>query len=71
VYPTAKPQNPLELEEIKRILLVGIRTLKKWIRTFIAQGADGLRQWGYAGQDCRLSDEQWAEVEEELGFIKE
>jgi transposase len=26
----------------------------------------GLRQWGYKGQDCNLSDEQWAEVEEEL-----
>ena len=55
-----------DLKEIKRILLVDIRTLKKWIRTFIAHGLDGLRQWGYEGQDCRLSDEQWAEVEEEL-----
>ena len=55
-----------DLKEIKRILSVGIRTLKKWIRTFIAQGIDGLRQWGYKGQDCKLSDEQWAEVEEEL-----
>ena len=55
-----------DLKEIKRILLVGIRTLKKWIRTYIAHGLDGLRQWGYEGQDCRLSDQQWAEVEEEL-----
>jgi len=55
-----------DLKEIERILLVGIRTLKKWIRTFIAHGLDGLRQWGYEGQDCRLSDKQWAEVEEEL-----
>jgi len=55
-----------DLKEIKRILLVGIRTLKKWIRSFVAQGIDGLRQWGYRGQDCNLSDEQWAEVEEEL-----
>lgn len=54
------------LKELKQILLVGIRTLKKWIKAFIAQGIDGLRQWGYKGQDCRLSDEQWAEVEEEL-----
>ena len=54
------------LKEIKRMLLVGIRTLKKWIRNFIAQGVDALRQWGYEGQDCNLSDEQWAEVEEEL-----
>lgn len=55
-----------DLREIKQILLVGIRTLKKWIKTFIAQGIDGLRQWGYKGQDCNLSDEQWAEVEKEL-----
>jgi transposase len=55
-----------DVKEIKRILLVGIRTLKKWIETFRAQGIDGLRQWGYKGQDCDLSDEQWAEVEEEL-----
>jgi transposase len=54
------------LKEIKRILLVGIRTLKKWIRAFIAQGADGLRKWGYEGQNCQLSNEQWAEVEEEV-----
>lgn len=55
-----------DLKEIRQILLVGIRTLKKWIETFRAQGIDGLRQWGYKGQDCDLSDEQWAEVEEEL-----
>jgi transposase len=55
-----------DLKEIKQILLVGIRTLKKWIRAFATQGIDGLYQWGYAGQSCKLSDEQWAEVEEEL-----
>ena len=55
-----------DLKEIKQILLVGIRTLKKWIKTFIAHGVDGLRQWGYKGQDCKLSDEQWVKVEEEL-----
>jgi transposase len=55
-----------DLKEIERILLVGIRTLKKWIKSFVAQGIDGLRQWSYQGQDCKLSDEQWAEVEEEL-----
>jgi len=30
------------LKEIKWILLVGIRTLKKWIGTFVAQGVDAL-----------------------------
>jgi transposase len=55
-----------ELKEIKRILFVGIGTLKKWVKTVRAQGIDGLRQWGYKGQDCDLSAEQWAEVEEEL-----
>ena len=55
-----------ELKEIKRILLVGIRTLKKWIKHYIVQGIDGLRQWDYKGQDCNLSDEQWTAVEEEL-----
>jgi transposase len=54
------------LQEIRQILLVGIRTLKKWVRTYMAQGIDGLRWWGYKGQDGHLSDEQWAEVEKEL-----
>jgi transposase len=55
-----------ELKEIKQILSVGIRTLKKWIKNYIVQGIDGLRQWGYKGQDCNLSAEQWVAVEEEL-----
>jgi len=55
-----------DLKEIKRILCVGVRTLKKWIKTYVTQGIDGLRQWGYQGQDCKLNDEQWAEVEAEL-----
>jgi len=55
-----------DLKEIKRILWVGIRTLKTWIKAFIGHGIDGLREWGYQGQDGHLSDEQWAEVEEEL-----
>jgi transposase len=55
-----------DLKELKRVLFVGIRTLKKWIKTYLAQGIDGLRQWGYQGQACALSDEQWAEVEAEL-----
>jgi transposase len=55
-----------DLKALKRILLVGIRTLKEWIKTFIAQGLDGLRRWGYQGQACNLSEEQWAEVEAEL-----
>jgi len=55
-----------DVKEIKRVLFVGIKTLKKWIKTFIAQGLAGLRQWGYKGQEGHLSDEQWAAVEEEL-----
>ena len=55
-----------DLKALKQVLFVGIRTLKKWIKTFMAQGIDGLRQWGYKGQGCDLSDEQWAEVEAEL-----
>ena len=55
-----------DLKELQQILLVGIKTLKKWISTFIGQGLAGLRQWGYQGQEGHLSDEQWAEVEEEL-----
>ena len=56
-----------DLKEIEQILLVGIRTLKKWIKAFVTQGGvDGLRRWGYEGQSCQLIDEQWAEVEEEL-----
>jgi len=55
-----------DVKEIKRILFVGIRTLKKWIKTFMAQGLEGLRQWGYKGQEGQLSDAQWAAVEREL-----
>jgi len=55
-----------DLKEIRQILLVGVRTLEKWIETFRAQGMEGLRQWNYKGQHCDLSDEQWAEVEDEL-----
>lgn len=53
-------------QELKRILLVGIRTLKKWVGVFLKQGIAGLRQWGYQGQESQLNDEQWAEVEAEL-----
>jgi transposase len=55
-----------DLKALKRILFVGIRTLKKWIKIFMTQGLAGLRQWGYKGQTSELSDEQWAEVEAEL-----
>lgn len=54
------------VKEIRSILVIGIKTLKKWIKTFSAQGLEGLCRWGYAGQACELSDAQWAEVEEEL-----
>ena len=36
-----------DLKELKQILLVGLKTLKKWIKTFMVQGLDGLRQWCY------------------------
>jgi transposase len=55
-----------DLNELKRILFVGLKTLRQWIKTFISQGLEGLRQWGYQGQTGHLSDEQWAEVEAEL-----
>ena len=55
-----------DLKELKRILFVGITTLQQWIKTFMSQGLEGLRQWGYQGQKCHLSDEQWLEVEAEL-----
>jgi len=55
-----------ELPEIQRILLVGRRTLKHWLKTFMTHGLAGIRQWGYHGQDCELSPAQWAEVETEL-----
>lgn len=55
-----------DLKELKRILLVGTRTLAKWIIVFRTQGLTGLCQWGYQGQECQLTDEQWAQVEQEL-----
>jgi transposase len=55
-----------DLKELKRILFVGITTLQQWIKTFMSQGLEGLRQWGYQGQKGHLSDEQWLEVEAEL-----
>jgi transposase len=54
------------VQELKQLLLVGVKTLTHWIKTFIAQGLDGLRQWGYRGQSGQLSEKQWAEVEAEL-----
>ena len=55
-----------DLNELKRILFVSLKTLKKWIKTYLVQGLDGLRQWGYKGQESDLSAAQWAEVEAEL-----
>lgn len=55
-----------DLNELKRILFVGIKTLEKWIKTYLVQGLDGLRQWGYKGQTSDLSVSQWAEVEAKL-----
>jgi transposase len=31
-----------DLKAIKRILLVGVRTLKQWLQTFMAHGVEGL-----------------------------
>lgn len=52
--------------QIERILMVGRRTLVRWIETYREQGVEGLGQWGYQGPRCQLTDEQWAEVEQEL-----
>lgn len=57
------------LPTIRRLLLVGIKTLKHWIRTFVAHGLEGLRTWRYRGQTCQLTDAQWAEVDQELTRI--
>lgn len=54
------------LKEVQRLLFVGIKTIKKWVSAFVALGLEGLRQWGYRGQQCQLSEDQWAEVEKEL-----
>jgi transposase len=51
---------------LKGILFVGLKTLEKWIKTYLAQGLEGLRQWGYQGQASDLSAAQWAELEAEL-----
>lgn len=56
----------MALKAIRKILFVGIKTLKKWIATFRAQGLEGLLTWGYTGQCGQLNDEQWADVEREL-----
>jgi hypothetical protein len=32
------------LNELKRILFVGLKTLKKWIKTYMVQGLDGLQR---------------------------
>jgi transposase len=54
------------VKELEWMLGVGRRTLCKWINVFRTQGMTGLRQWGYQGQAAELSDEQWAQVEQEL-----
>lgn len=61
LYAQGKP-----LKELKQILFVGLRTLEGWIKTFMAQGLEGLRRWGYKGQKSELNEAQWAEVEAEL-----
>lgn len=58
--------NGRALSMIRRLLLVGVKTLTNWIQTFIAHGLTGLRSWRYHGQQPRLTDTQWAEVEQEL-----
>lgn len=55
-----------DVSELKRILLVGLKTLRLWIKIFKAQGLDGLRRWDYHGQSCQLSEAQWTEVVAEL-----
>jgi transposase len=56
----------MALQAVRKILFVGIKTLKKWIETFRTQGLEGLLKWGYTGQAGQLNDAQWAEVEGEL-----
>lgn len=54
------------LPAVRKLVFVGIKTLKKWIETFRAHGLEGLVKWGYTGQSGQLTDEQWAEVAQEL-----
>lgn len=56
----------MAVDAVRKVLFVGIKTLKKWLETFRTQGLEGLLAWGYAGQAAHLNDEQWAEVEREL-----
>ena len=54
------------LKDLKRILCVGVKTLRKWIKIFRTHGLAELCRWGYQGREAELNDEQWAEVEQEL-----
>lgn len=56
----------MAVNAVRKVLFVGVKTLKKWIETFRTQGLDELLTWGYVGQTGQLTDEQWAEVEREL-----
>lgn len=54
------------LHAVRKVMFVGVKTLKKWIETFRTQGLEGLLTWDYGGQSGRLTDAQWADVEQEL-----
>jgi transposase len=34
-----------DLKAVRKLLFVGIKTLKKWVKIFVAEGLAGLRQW--------------------------
>lgn len=56
----------MTVNALRKVLFVGVKTLKKWIETFRTQGLAEVLTWGYTGQTGHLTEEQWAEVEREL-----
>jgi transposase len=56
----------MTVNALRKVLFVGVKTLKKWIETFRTQGLARLLTWRYTGQTDQLSPKQWAEVEHEL-----
>jgi transposase len=48
----------LTLEAISEVLPYSVNRISHWIRTYVAEGLDGICVWGYRGRPRRLSEEQ-------------
>ena len=48
----------MTLEAISDVLPYSVNRISHWVRTYIAEGLDGICVWGYSGSSRHLSEEQ-------------